>query len=74
WDAKAKVPAGILSGNLNSLGNYDECVAVRNIDTEAGVIDAQYCLTTISDVDVSSLGVLGNLAELNDEEDKIRLG
>ncbi|XP_066603638.1 nose resistant to fluoxetine protein 6 [Prorops nasuta] len=39
-DATAKVSSGLLSGNVNQLGDFDECVAV---DGSEG-IQGQYCL------------------------------
>lgn len=38
FDASAKLPSGILSGNLNQYGDFDECISVP---------DAQYCLADI---------------------------
>lgn len=35
FDATAKLPSGILSGNVNQYGDFDECLTVEN---------AQYCL------------------------------
>lgn len=38
-DATAKLPSGILSGNLNQFGDFDECLSVEH---------AQYCLTELN--------------------------
>lgn len=38
FDATAKLPAGILSGNVNQYGDFDECMELDN---------AQYCLAEI---------------------------
>lgn len=38
FDATGKLPSGILSGNVNQYGNFDECLSVKN---------AQYCLAEI---------------------------
>lgn len=38
FDATAKVPSGILNGNVNQYGDFDECLSVEN---------AQYCLVEI---------------------------
>lgn len=42
-DANAKLPSGILSGNINQLGDFDECLSVvaRNNDFRG-----QYCLAS----------------------------
>lgn len=37
-DASAKLPSGILSGNVNQYGDFDECIALD---------EAQYCLAEI---------------------------
>ncbi|XP_044743936.1 O-acyltransferase like protein [Chrysoperla carnea] len=42
YDSSAKIPSGILSGNLNQLGDFDECV---NSHSDDGEISGQYCLT-----------------------------
>ena len=46
-DAWGKLPSGILRGNLNQFGDYDQCVSV------SGRISGQYCLATF-DVKLSS--------------------
>lgn len=38
FDATAKPPSGILSGNVNQYGDFDECLSVDG---------AQYCLAEI---------------------------
>ncbi|XP_067206747.1 nose resistant to fluoxetine protein 6-like isoform X2 [Linepithema humile] len=40
YDATAKVPSGLLSGNVNQFGDFDECVGVEGKDG----IQGQYCL------------------------------
>ncbi|XP_001603690.2 O-acyltransferase like protein [Nasonia vitripennis] len=40
YDATAKMPSGLLSGNVNQLGDYDECVGVEGSEGLRG----QYCL------------------------------
>ena len=40
YDATAKVPSGLLSGNVNQFGDFDECVGVEGKDGIRG----QYCL------------------------------
>lgn len=43
-DASAKLPSGILSGNLNQYGDFDECLSVNG---EHHQINSKYCLATI---------------------------
>ncbi|XP_025992851.1 O-acyltransferase like protein [Solenopsis invicta] len=50
YDATAKVPSGLLSGNVNQFGDFDECVGVEGKDGIRG----QYCLAHLQlDVDQS---------------------
>ncbi|XP_014475148.1 PREDICTED: nose resistant to fluoxetine protein 6 [Dinoponera quadriceps] len=50
YDATAKVPSGLLSGNVNQFGDFDECVGVEGKDGIRG----QYCLAYLKlDVDQS---------------------
>lgn len=44
YDASAKIPSGILSGNVNQFGDFDQCVSVN--DQKLG-IKGQYCLTYV---------------------------
>ncbi|XP_011881618.1 PREDICTED: nose resistant to fluoxetine protein 6 [Vollenhovia emeryi] len=50
YDATAKVPSGLLSGNVNQFGDFDECLSVEGKDG----IQGQYCLAYLQiDVDES---------------------
>ncbi|XP_063973444.1 O-acyltransferase like protein isoform X1 [Diachasmimorpha longicaudata] len=40
FDATAKIPSGLLSGNINQLGDFDECLGIQG----TGGIRGQYCL------------------------------
>ncbi|XP_065079673.1 nose resistant to fluoxetine protein 6-like [Ochlerotatus camptorhynchus] len=55
-DAWSKLPAGILQGNTNDLGNYDEChkVAHETGNVTIGRIEGRYCQMTIP-LNLSSL-------------------
>ncbi|KAH0564337.1 nose resistant to fluoxetine protein 6-like [Cotesia glomerata] len=46
YDATAKIPSGLLSGNVNQLGDFDECLSVNSPaeDQLYGQITGQYCL------------------------------
>ncbi|PSN39094.1 hypothetical protein C0J52_07346 [Blattella germanica] len=47
FDASTKFPDSIMMGLLINLGNFEECLEVKNIKTEYGKFNAQYCLATI---------------------------
>ncbi|XP_046734694.1 O-acyltransferase like protein-like isoform X1 [Diprion similis] len=40
FDATAKIPSGLLNGNVNQFGDFDECVGVQGSEG----IQGQYCL------------------------------
>lgn len=44
YDASAKLPSGILNGNLNQLGDFDMCM---NTVAEEGNFRGQYCLARV---------------------------
>jgi len=44
-DASAKLPAGLLNGNVNQYGDMDQCLQVRS-PWQGPVIKGRYCLTT----------------------------
>ncbi|PSN38328.1 hypothetical protein C0J52_12694 [Blattella germanica] len=47
-DATAKIPDGILQGNIRHLGNFDECLSVRAVDyVKAETFRGKYCLTNL---------------------------
>lgn len=41
YDATAKLPSGLLSGNVNQLGDFDMCLAARSPQQE---VKGKYCL------------------------------
>ncbi|XP_039298057.1 O-acyltransferase like protein [Nilaparvata lugens] len=43
-DASAKLPSGLLNGNVNQLGDFDQCLSVHQTQDN---IKGQYCLTDI---------------------------
>jgi hypothetical protein len=48
-DASAKLPAGLLNGNVNQYGDIDQCLQVRSPWQGPGpVIKGRYCLTTMA--------------------------
>jgi hypothetical protein len=46
-DSSAKLPAGLLNGNVNQYGDIDQCLNVRS-PWQGGVIKGRYCLTTVA--------------------------
>lgn len=42
-DSSGKMPSGILRGNLNQFGDFDECINTVNNDGMSG----KYCLASI---------------------------
>lgn len=50
YDANAKLPSGLLNGNINQFGDFDQCLNVRGpIDGLVG----KYCLAYVQ-ISVSS--------------------
>jgi hypothetical protein len=48
-DASAKLPAGLLNGNVNQYGDIDQCLQVRSPWQVPGpAIKGRYCLTTMA--------------------------
>ncbi|GLV31608.1 drop dead [Carabus blaptoides fortunei] len=48
FDSTAKIPSGILNGNLNQFGDYDECMGIFvKIPTTDIRISGKYCLANI---------------------------
>lgn len=44
YDASAKFPSGILNGNINQFGDFDQCLRAAD---KNDMFRGQYCLTTI---------------------------
>ena len=44
FDASAKLPSGILNGNLNQFGDFDQCL---NVISRNGKFKGQHCLATV---------------------------
>lgn len=44
YDSSAKLPSGLLNGNINQFGDFDECLNVRDA---ANDITGKYCLAHI---------------------------
>ncbi|XP_068083703.1 nose resistant to fluoxetine protein 6 [Anabrus simplex] len=51
-DSSAKLPSGILNGNLNQYGDYDRCVKVSSPD---GDVQGKYCLAALkADISITA--------------------
>lgn len=50
YDASTKVPSSIMAGNIQHLGNFDQCVGVRVADADTGsdVFRGKHCTATVS--------------------------
>lgn len=49
-DSSAKIPSGLLRGNANQFGDYDQCLGVLahvKIDEKTIKIQGKYCLATV---------------------------
>ncbi|KAG5317256.1 NRF6 protein, partial [Pseudoatta argentina] len=49
-DSSAKIPSGLLRGNVNQLGDYDQCLGVMahvKVDEKTIRIQGKYCLATV---------------------------
>lgn len=42
WDASSKLPTGILSGNLDDLGAFDQCMGIDH-SFKGGHFQGNYC-------------------------------
>nr|CAD7402723.1 unnamed protein product [Timema cristinae] len=49
YDSSAKLPSGVLRGNVNQLGDFDQCLSVTGSEpsTPMDLIRGQYCLASI---------------------------
>jgi hypothetical protein len=47
-DASAKLQSGILKGNLVSIGNFEECIAVTDVQTHLGPFSGKHCLASLT--------------------------
>lgn len=54
YDASAKLPSGILQGNINQYGDFDECLAINAVfknpkqkSEDSSGIQGKYCIANI---------------------------
>ena len=45
YDSSAKLPSGILRGNTNQLGDFDQCLSIGT--DKASNIEGKYCLASV---------------------------
>ncbi|XP_044254781.1 nose resistant to fluoxetine protein 6-like [Tribolium madens] len=72
-DATAKVPSGVLSLNVEVLGDFDECIDIRTNTTKAGMIFGKYCLGRVIINNTKAMSLLENRPEVNFFTGKIGL-
>ncbi|XP_043267345.1 uncharacterized protein [Venturia canescens] len=49
-DSSAKIPSGLLRGNINQLGDFDQCLGVSarvKVDEKTVKVQGKYCLATL---------------------------
>lgn len=49
-DSSAKIPSGLLRGNVNQLGDYDECLGISahvKVDDKTIKVQGKYCLANV---------------------------
>lgn len=69
-DASAKIPSGILNGNLNQFGDFDQCLNV--VATPKNNIQGQYCLTFLQPTVSQDIPYFEYLRKLSQSHDAIR--
>jgi len=75
WDSSAKAQTGLMTGNLNSLGNFDECISVTNVSNYDTKFSGQHCLATVKVVNISASDVMGKaFQQIMEEETEINVG
>jgi hypothetical protein len=47
YDASTKIPSGLVPGNIQQLGNYDQCLRIEGQAGDALAFRGQQCLATI---------------------------
>lgn len=60
FDASAKVSSGLISGNINSFGDFDECLRVWS----SSIGNGKYCLAYINIEVPQEMTLLKNLKKL----------
>ena len=68
-DASAKLPSGILNGNLNQFGDFDQCLDVTTPDNN---FQGQYCLTFLQPTVPEDMPYFEYLRKLTQSHDAIR--
>lgn len=60
YDSSAKLPSGLLNGNVNQLGDFDMCLSAQSDD---GPVKGQYCLASL-EVQIPNSPYLAGLHKL----------
>jgi hypothetical protein len=75
WDSSAKAQTALMTGNLNSLGNFDECISVQNIFNHDSYFSGQHCLATLKLENISASDAMGKtFQQIMEEEEEINMG
>lgn len=59
-DAGGKLPHGLLEGNMNGIGMFEECLGISQKRNDSRIIKGQYCLAKIP-LPLSILGITKNM-------------
>lgn len=60
-DANAKIPSGVLNGNVNNFGDFDQCL---NAESSADEFSGKYCLAYLQPTVKKSLKFTNHLRKL----------
>jgi hypothetical protein len=47
YDASTKIPSGLVTGNIQQLGNYDQCLRIEVWNSDVLAFRGQQCRATI---------------------------
>jgi hypothetical protein len=47
YDASTKIPSGVVTGNIQQLGNYDQCLSIEVRNSHLLAFRGQQCRATI---------------------------
>ncbi|KAF5288410.1 hypothetical protein FQR65_LT12023 [Abscondita terminalis] len=57
FDASEKIPNGILRGNGGALGEFDQCIDIKQ-ETSVGTINGKYCAGTLPVIDLEDYPIM----------------
>lgn len=68
-DASGKLSSGVLNGNVNQFGDFDQCLSVKVPDNN---LQGQYCLTYLQPRESQSLKYTNYLRQLLQSHDAFK--